>query len=89
MHRDVLYVEDSDLETLRVILLMSTICCLLKMQHVGVSRRGSILNGVTGRLHATLCPSSLQTVSTGGINPHDSFLTVLDVECVDNKVREV
>lgn len=56
------------------------------MQRVGVSRRYSVLNGVTGRLHTTLCPSSLQTVTTGGLNPHDSFLTVLDVECVDAKV---
>ena len=54
-----------------------------------MSRRGSILNGVTGRLHATLCPSSLQTVTTGGINPQDSFLTVLDVECVDTKVSNI
>eukprot|EP00903_Cladosiphon_okamuranus_P013127 g12243.t1 len=62
----------------------------LPLMHVivGLEERGSfvsVLNGVTGRLHATLCPSSLQTVTTGGINPQDSFLTVLDVECVDTK----
>lgn len=66
----------------------STICCRLMIQYfVGVPRHGSVLNGVTGRHHATLCPSSLQTVTIGGINPQDSFLTVLDVECVDTKVR--
>lgn len=47
----------------------------------------SILNGYTGRLHVTLCPSTLQTVTTGGLNPQESFLTVLDVECIDTKVR--
>ncbi|CAM9322343.1 unnamed protein product, partial [Hapterophycus canaliculatus] len=55
---------------------------------VGLEERGSfvsLLNGVTGRLHVTLCPSSLQTVITGGLNPQESFLTVLDVECVDTK----
>ncbi|CAN0064563.1 unnamed protein product, partial [Ectocarpus sp. 12 AP-2014] len=55
---------------------------------VGLEERGSyvsILNGNTGRLHVTLCPSTLQTVTTGGLNPHESFLTVLDVECIDAK----
>ncbi|CAM9149637.1 unnamed protein product, partial [Ectocarpus sp. 13 AM-2016] len=55
---------------------------------VGLEERGSyvsILNGNTGRLHVTLCPSTLQTVTTGGLNPHESFLTVLDVECIDTK----
>ncbi|CBJ32836.1 conserved unknown protein [Ectocarpus siliculosus] len=27
----------------------------------------------------------LATVTTGGLNPHESFLTVLDVECIDTK----
>lgn len=46
----------------------------------------SLCNGVTGQHHLTLCPSTLQTVATGGLNPQESFLTVLDVECIDAKV---
>lgn len=47
---------------------------------------GSIMQGTTGRHHMTLCPNTLQAVATGGVNPPESFLTVLDVECIDAKV---
>lgn len=50
--------------------------------------RGSIMQGTTGHHHMTLCPSTLQAVATGGVNPHESFLTVLDVECIDAKVGD-
>lgn len=46
----------------------------------------SIMQGTTGRHHMTLCPNTLQAVATGGLNPPESFLTVLDVECIDSKV---
>lgn len=47
----------------------------------------SVMNGATGDHYATLCPSTLQTVALGSLHLHESFLTVLDVESIDSKVR--
>ncbi|CAM9704881.1 unnamed protein product, partial [Sphacelaria rigidula] len=64
--------------------------CPLMHHIVSFEEHGSVvslLNATTGQLHLTACPNTLQTVTIGGVNPHESFLAVLDVECIDSKVR--